>query len=243
MDFALTHEVLGALSRHRGDLVLHANTLLWHDRALAIAGCSGAGKSTTAAGLIQRGATLIADDVTVLRPGDHDQMVVRSGAPQLHLTRSAAERLGLAQGALPSPVHSAKVIVSLDESTSPVAPASSALEEWRPDLSAPGLRDLVLLEPGDGPHVQLSRLRGSELFLALQHCLYGPLKPCDTPASFRLQALLARSVRVWRLQRPQERWCLDEVLDVLEQSLGTAAAPLGQDPPASAEHRLSPADG
>lgn len=91
--------------------------------------------------------------------------------------------------------------------------------------------------------MQLSRLRGSELFLALQHCLYGPLKPCDTPASFRLQALLARSVRVWRLQRPQERWCLDEVLDVLEQSLGTAAAPFDQDPPTSAEQRLSPADG
>ena len=101
----------------------------------------------------------------------------------------------------------------------------------------------MLLEPGDGPEVELNRLSGADLFLALQHGLYGPLKPCDIPASFRHQALLARSVRVWSLKRPQGRWCLDEVLDTLEQALAAAPAPLGEDPPASAEPRLPPAHG
>ena len=243
VDFVLSHPVLAALHRHRGDLVLHANTLLWRNGLLAIAGSSGSGKSTTAAGLIQRGATLIADDLTVLRAGHHDQLVVRQGAPQLHLTRIAAERLEFSHGARPSPVHSAKLVVPLGDPASPAAAQGAALHDWRPDLSGPGLRDLVLLNPGDGAEVQITRLRGADLFLALQHCLYGPLKPCDTPASFRLQALLARRVRVWSLRRPQERWCLDEVLDALQEAIATDPTLLGQDPPASAEPRLHPADG
>ncbi|MCP9859154.1 MULTISPECIES: hypothetical protein [unclassified Cyanobium] len=242
-DFVLAHPVLAALYRHRGDLVLHANTLHWRYGLIAISGSSGAGKSTTAAGLIQRGAIQIADDLTVLRAGDHGQLVVRHGAPQLHLTRVAAERLGLIHGARPSPVRSDKVVVPLDGPTASPLPHAAAEPGGWPDPSGPGLRDLVLLEPGDGPQVQLRRLRGADLFLALQHGLYGPLKPCDTPASFRLQALLARSVRVWSLKRPQGRWCLDAVLDTLEQALAAAPAPLGEDPPASAEPRLPPAHG
>lgn len=239
--WVLSHHVRAALHRHRGDLVLHANTLLWQCGLLAISGSSGAGKSTTAAGLIQRGAIQIADDLTALRAGDHGQLVIRQGAPQLHLTHAAAERLGLDRGARPSPVRSDKVVVPLDGPSNTIPHAVTEPEGW-PAPSAPGLRDLVLLEPGDGPNVELSRLRGAELFLALQHCLYGPLKPCDTPASFRLQALLARNVRVWRLRRPQTRWCLDEVLDALEQALAAPSCS-GQDPLASAEPRLHPADG
>lgn len=213
--------------------MLHANTLSWCHGQVAIAGCSGAGKSTTAAGLVQRGAKLIADDLTILRAGHADQLVVRKGSSQLHLTRVAAERLALSQSAKPSPVHSAKVVVPLADPNTPEQPRNTILEDWHPDLSAPGLNDLVLLEPGEVEDVLLSRLHGADLFLALQHCLYGPLRPCDTPASFRLQALLARNVRVWRLRRPQARWCLDEVLDALEQALA-APSPSRQDPHASA---------
>ncbi len=241
--FVLAHPVLAALHRHRGDLVLHANALRWRHGLLAVAGGSGAGKSTTTAGLIQRGATLIADDLTVLRAGDHGQLVVRHGAPQLHLTRVAAERLGLGSGALPSPVRSDKVVVPLDGPTASPLPHAAAGPGGWPDPCGPGLRDLVLLEPADGPEVELNRLRGSDLFLALQHGLYGPLKPCDTPASFRLQALLARTVRVWSLKRPQGRWCLDAVLDALDDGLAEAPAPLGQDPAASAEPPRPPAHG
>ncbi len=240
LQWMLSHHLRAALHRHRGDLVLHANTLLWPQGLLAISGSSGAGKSTTAAGLIQRGAIQIADDLTVLRAGEHGQLVVRHGAPQLHLTRAAAERLGLIHGTRPSPVRADKVVVPLDDPTLGLGHPTEP-EGW-PAPSAPGLRDLVLLEPGDGPELLLSRLRGHDLFLALQHCLYGPLQPCDTPASFRLQALLARSVRVWRLTRPQTRWCLVEVLDALEQALAVPSSS-GHDPHASAEHRQPPADG
>jgi len=58
--------VLGALIHQRGELPLHASTLVSPDRAraIALAGQSGAGKSTTAYELIRRGWTLLSDDLT-----------------------------------------------------------------------------------------------------------------------------------------------------------------------------------
>jgi hypothetical protein len=56
----------GALIHQRGELPLHAATLVppGHDGAVAICGPSGAGKSTLAAELSRRGWMLIADDTT-----------------------------------------------------------------------------------------------------------------------------------------------------------------------------------
>lgn len=56
----------GALIHQRGELPLHAATLVppGGDRALAICGPSGAGKSTLGAALSRRGWTLVADDTT-----------------------------------------------------------------------------------------------------------------------------------------------------------------------------------
>lgn len=56
----------GALIHQRGELPLHAATLVppGRDAALAICGRSGAGKSTLAAELSRRGWTLVADDTT-----------------------------------------------------------------------------------------------------------------------------------------------------------------------------------
>src|SRR5205085_12132928 len=58
--------VLGALIHQRGELPLHATTLISPDRArtIALAGHSGAGKSTTAYELIRRGWMMVSDDLT-----------------------------------------------------------------------------------------------------------------------------------------------------------------------------------
>jgi len=51
----------------RGSVPLHASAIEFEGRAFAIAGASGAGKSSLAAGLIALGGSLVADDLTVIR--------------------------------------------------------------------------------------------------------------------------------------------------------------------------------
>jgi hypothetical protein len=58
--------VLGLLLRLRGVTCLHASAVAFGDRAVAFVGSEGAGKSTTAAALAQKGCAVISDDVVAL---------------------------------------------------------------------------------------------------------------------------------------------------------------------------------
>jgi hypothetical protein len=62
----LVGPVLGLLLRLRGVTCLHASAIAFGDRAVAFVGSEGAGKSTTAAALAQRGHAVISDDVVAL---------------------------------------------------------------------------------------------------------------------------------------------------------------------------------
>jgi hypothetical protein len=62
----LVGPVLGLLLRFRGIVCLHASAVTFGDRAVALLGPEGAGKSTTAAALAQRDHAVIADDVVGL---------------------------------------------------------------------------------------------------------------------------------------------------------------------------------
>jgi hypothetical protein len=58
--------VLGLLLRLRGVICLHASAISFGDRAIAFVGSEGAGKSTTAAMLAQKGCAVISDDIVAL---------------------------------------------------------------------------------------------------------------------------------------------------------------------------------
>jgi len=62
--------VIGLLLRLRGVICLHASAVTLGDSAVAFVGSEGAGKSTTAAALAQRGHTVISDDIVALSERD-----------------------------------------------------------------------------------------------------------------------------------------------------------------------------
>ncbi len=123
----LVGPVFSCLLRQRGLTCLHGAVLALDDRVIALVGPAGAGKSTTSLGLVQRGATLISDDLVVLRERD-GRPVVSAGAPRLRLPDDSARALhGSADDLAPIAIHayreSAKRYFELP---SPAAHASDA---------------------------------------------------------------------------------------------------------------------
>jgi len=76
----------------RGFEVLHAAGVVAGDRAGLIAGAPGAGKSSLAAALLHRGATLLSDDAVALELHD-GELIAHPGAALLHLREEERERL------------------------------------------------------------------------------------------------------------------------------------------------------
>jgi hypothetical protein len=75
---------MGFVLRLRGITSLHASAVAVGDFAVALAGCPGAGKSTTAAAFARCGFPVLADDVVALR--DHEErFFVEPGYPRLNL--------------------------------------------------------------------------------------------------------------------------------------------------------------
>ncbi|HZV74509.1 MAG TPA: hypothetical protein VFF79_12395 [Conexibacter sp.] len=73
---------------------LHASAVAVDGRIVAVAGVSGAGKSSVALELARHGAAPIADDVVALEPTDDGGLLGHPALPRVGLRRAEAERLG-----------------------------------------------------------------------------------------------------------------------------------------------------
>ncbi len=80
---------IGVLLFQRGHLVLHGNAIRIGDQCLVCVGQSGVGKSTLAAGFMQRGYEAIADDVVPINAACE----VVPGAPRLKLWKDVLDKL------------------------------------------------------------------------------------------------------------------------------------------------------
>lgn len=92
--------VFAILCFRRGLLPLHASCVRIGDGAVALAGHSGAGKSTMAAAFLGRGHAVLADDVTVLDIAAPGGPRVLPAFPRLKLWRDVMKRMGLSANGL-----------------------------------------------------------------------------------------------------------------------------------------------
>ncbi len=92
--------VLGILLRLRGVTCLHASAVAFGERAVAFVGSEGAGKSTTAAALAQRGHAILSDDVVALAERN-GSFLVHPAYPYLSLWPPSVESLYGSAEALP----------------------------------------------------------------------------------------------------------------------------------------------
>jgi hypothetical protein len=88
--------VFGILLHQREQIVLHASAVRINGKAVLFCGSSGAGKSTIAAALVQRGYSLMTDDVCAVAMTDAGVPIVYPDGRQLKLWAQSIDRLDLA---------------------------------------------------------------------------------------------------------------------------------------------------
>ena len=196
-----TTMVLPAVLRHRGLLVLHANSTVTRYGAFAVAGDSGAGKSTTLAGLLADGARMLSDDVTALQLDSDNVVQALPGIAELHLTEASTAAMALdVTGLIPQPWRRMKTAV----------PTKDRMASGPAALTA-----VYVLSVGDGREVRAHELFGSAKFAALNGCVYGPVCAREGTSMFGLFAAVLEQAAVIRVVRPAGTWSVDAVLDTI----------------------------
>ncbi len=149
--------VLGFVLRLRGVTCLHASAVALDGRAVVLMGPPGAGKSTTAAALCQRGHAVLTDDIVALSD-DRIRRVI-PGVPQIRLWPDATALLYGADDALPrlTPTWEKR---ALDLTRRPD-------EFERRPLPIAAIYLLADTATGDGAALRIDTVRGAEALMAL----------------------------------------------------------------------------
>ena len=211
----LLGSVITCVLRLRGVLCLHAAVLELSGRAFALAGATGAGKSSTAAGLIRRGARLLADDVAAIAC-DASGLRVHGGPGSLRLHREVAEQVLCVEGPLPplwSRAVSSKGFVDVARD------AHSEVENGVP------LAAVYVLAPRQAtqPWIETISARESQPSLASLTSVRWVLDAAGRGDEFASLGRLASAVPVRRVHRPDALERLDDVCTaILEDMHGVA---------------------
>ena len=202
----LLGSAFGALLHQRGMLPLHANGVEVDGKAVAFMGQAGAGKSTLAAWLHDRGFSLIADDVCVVSFNEDGQPFAAPGLPRLRLWLEALH----ASGREPAGLERSYVTSAAQMDKFDVAIERNALASKNVPIVA-----LYLLETGE--QFSVRRLEGIEAAEALfAHTYRGSYLAMMKREQFHWESTvkLVRSLPVYRVAR---EWGLDKMDDQYSQ--------------------------
>lgn len=201
----LTGAMMGTILHQRGSFPLHASCVTIAGKGIALAGPSGAGKSTLVAALLQRGASLVSDDVCVLTPLSSGRFGVWRSAARTRLDADALAALDWPDQQLETAGgNRGKLLVPVDTSADAGDPVA--------------LHRVYVLRDGEG-EPRTESLEGLEAVTALVEETYflayavalGLASQC-----FRHAAALASKVEVARLLRPRGFQHLPGVVDLIE---------------------------
>jgi len=195
------HTVIAALLHQRGDLVLHASSVLMRDGATVLSGESGAGKSTVLAALAARGFPMLSDDVTALRLQPEGQLEVMPGPQCIHLCDDAATRLVASSAGLArQPWHGMKVAVP---APGPLRPGPLPFRRW------------ATLAAWPGDTLRIGSLSGARRLEALVGCISIPTFAEERAATLVLMRAALQDVHLLTIERPAGRWMVDPIIEAL----------------------------
>jgi hypothetical protein len=212
----LLGSALGALWHQRGIFPLHGSVVAIRGVAVAFIGPSGAGKSTLAAMLVQRGHSLLADDVCPLFPAEDGILRAFPVFPRLRLRREALEALGRdVPRRLPIGTPSGKYSVAIVGSPE--------------DIALPVQR-IYLLHDTEVRRPIVRRVQGLEALRIVADNVYRPQFAASMGMAndvFRRSASVVSAAEVFRLHRTMkfsESEAVLEFLDLHSSTLDDALA-------------------
>lgn len=191
---------VGALMLQRGELVLHGNAFEVGDHCVVCLGSSGAGKSTLAARMVQRGHSLIAEDVCAI---DSDGRAI-PGIPRLKLWQDTARQLEIETTGLD------RVRPSIAKFHMPL------LEAFRTD-PAP-IRAIYVLTPWNRDDFAVTDIAGIAKFQTLRANSYRfrfVKGMALGPRHFQQCRALAADVPVAQVFRPRLGFDIDGLVDII----------------------------
>ena len=212
----LVGPVLAFVLRLRGALALHASAVRVGDRALALVGPHGAGKSTTAAALGRRGCGVISDDVLRLTR-DGEEWIAHPFGGMLRLWPDAEALVFGCAGRLP------RITASWDKRALPLGEHGVSPVEVPLPLGA-----IAFLEPPDPPDQspRVVPLQPAEALvrLAANSSAAHLLDISQRAAEFRDVSALARCTRCAAVAGAQRAFQTDRFYDRLLDWARTGAA-------------------
>lgn len=201
---------LGSVLIQRKLLVLHGNAVEIAGHGILCVGPSGVGKSTAAAGLMQRGFRVMSDDVCAI---DAQGRII-PGIPHIKLWQEAADSLQVATDGL------SRILPEHEKFRLPIGDAFC--------VDPVPVRTIYILSPYQSDNVTCETLTGSEKFkdLGLNTYRFAFVNGMGMrEMHFQQLAVLLKTLTVKRVRRPISGFKLDQLLDVLiEDATRTEAA-------------------
>ncbi len=196
----LLGSAFGALLSQRDMLVLHGNAIRIGDQCLVCVGTSGIGKSTLAAGFLQRGHAILADDVVPIDAAGR----ALPAFPRVKLWRDSAEHLGV------DTTNLQRLRPGLSKFNYPLG--------TRFERQPLPVRWVYLLDKGAVEQPQFVATQGMQRFMPLFHNTYRRrFIEGMGRRSEHLQrcSILASNAHVVRVQRPMAGFDVDGLIDAM----------------------------
>lgn len=204
----LLGSVFGALLHQRGMLPMHGSSLAFKGKAFLFSGISGVGKSTLAAGFVNRGYQLLSDDISVVGLNSDNSPVTYPGYPSVKLWADSMKKLGM------DPEQFARVRSKLNKHHLQVT--NQFFNEAIP------VGGVYILNTKNTEGHLIEEIKGIEKFNALKNNTYrlNFIKGLgNTEARFRNLAALASHCIVKRVTRSTKTFIPDELLDIIENDI------------------------
>lgn len=203
----LLGSAFGTLLHQRHLLVLHASGIQTARGAVLFVGPSGHGKSTTLAALIDRGYTMLSDDVTAVMMESASGPLAYGSYPRLRLSADAAARMNYPIEGLQRIHDAGKYLVPVTRFCADPLPVHAV---YALNIHA---APKIHLAPVDT--VQRFALVGANTYRYAFLEGLGLLQ-----AHFHAATRLAKAVHIGRISRPVSPFLLDELVDRLEVEFG-----------------------